>query len=68
MAIRKEKRLSPLKDKTSKRKVDDDKPDLSYEGGLDAQKDQLNEVPKNTEDWQNVKSKGETKYAQPKKT
>lgn len=68
MAIRKEKRLSPLKDKASKKEVDDNKPDLSYEGGLDAQKDQLNDVPKNTEDWQNVKGKGETKYVHPKKS
>lgn len=68
MAIRKEKRLSPLKDKASKKKADDHKPDLSNEGGADAQKEQLNEVPKNTEDWQNVKSKKETKYVSPKKS
>jgi len=66
MAIRKEKRLSPLKDKASKKKEDDDKPDLSYEAGLDPQKNQLNEVPKNTEEWQNLKNKEEAKYSHPK--
>ncbi|MDM8175550.1 MULTISPECIES: hypothetical protein [Olivibacter] len=54
MAIRKDKRLSPLKNKASKKREEEDKPDLSYEAGVDPQKDQINEVPKNTEDWQNA--------------
>ncbi|WP_134090501.1 hypothetical protein [Olivibacter sp. XZL3] len=54
MAIRKDKHLSPLKEKVSKKKEDEDKPDLSYEAGVDPQKNQINEVPKSTEDWQNA--------------
>lgn len=54
MAIRKDKRLSPLKEKASKKREDEDKPDLSYEAGVDPQKNQINEVPKSTEDWQNA--------------
>ncbi|MFC6101467.1 hypothetical protein [Olivibacter domesticus] len=61
MAIRKERRLSPLRDKPFKKKEaqkTEDKGerkdrDLSYEGGIDSQQDQLNDLPKNTEDWQN---------------
>lgn len=62
MAIRKERRLSPLKDKAFKKKeakhiekggerVDIDR---SYEAGVDPQEDQLNRIPKDTEDKQNV--------------
>lgn len=61
MAIRKERRLSPLRDKPFKKreaqKIEDKgerkDPDLSNEGGVDAQQEQLNDFPKNTEEWQN---------------
>jgi len=61
MAIRKEKRLSPLKDKKSKKKEDDHTPDLSYEAGVDAQKEQINTVPKKTEEWQNTDDENKLK-------
>lgn len=61
MAIRKEKRLSPLKDKKSKKKEDDRVPDLSYEAGIDAQKEQINTVPKKTEEWQNTDDESKLK-------
>ncbi|QNL48361.1 hypothetical protein H8S90_16360 [Olivibacter sp. SDN3] len=62
MAIRKERHLSPLKDKPFKKReakqtekggerIDVDR---SYEAGVDSQQDQLNRIPKKTEDKQNV--------------
>lgn len=54
MAIRKDKHLSPLKHKASKKKEEEDKPDLSYEAGVNPQKEQINDIPKNTENWQNT--------------
>lgn len=60
MAIRKDRHLSPLEDKTQKKKEEKKEkqgkhnPDLSYEGGVDSQQDQLNDVPKATEKKQNI--------------
>ncbi|WP_028296135.1 hypothetical protein [Olivibacter sitiensis] len=60
MAIRKERHLSPLEDKAQKKKEESKEKkgkhqaDLSYEGGVDSQQDQLNDVPKETEKKQNV--------------
>ncbi|MEH6309132.1 hypothetical protein RYH73_26005 [Olivibacter sp. CPCC 100613] len=69
MAIRKERRLSPLRDKPFKKKEEkrlkkEDKhidPDSSYEGGIDPQRDQLNDVPKKVEDRQNTDEKNKLK-------
>ncbi|GAA4792799.1 hypothetical protein GCM10023231_21230 [Olivibacter ginsenosidimutans] len=54
MAIKKGKHLSTLSNKEFQRKRNRRKANWSYEGGIDPQQDQLNEVPKNTEEWQNV--------------
>lgn len=62
MAIRKEKRLSPLEDKPLKKKEAEEKErngdrvdkEESNEGGVDPQQDQVNDFPKDIEDDQNV--------------
>lgn len=60
MAIRKDRHLSPLEDKPQKKKEEEREkqgkhnPDLSYEGGVDSQQEQLNDVPKATEEEQNT--------------
>lgn len=54
MAIKKGKHLTTLGNKEFQKKRNLYKTNWSYEGGIDPQKDQLNEVPQNTEKWQNV--------------
>jgi len=62
MAIRKDPRLSPLRDKPVKKEEAKKKtPDLSYEGGIDSQQDQLNDVPKKMEERQNTDEKNKLK-------
>jgi|GEM_PF-1095033 len=66
MAIKKGKHLSTLSDKEFKKDKNLKKANWSYEGGIDPQKDQLNEVPKRTENWQNVDDA--SKLGKPHKT
>ena len=63
MAIHKERRLSPLRDKPQKKKEEkrDKTPNLSYEGGIDPQQEQLNDVPKKIEEQQNTDRKNRLK-------
>jgi len=57
MAIKKGKHLSTLSDKEFKKKKNLHKSNWNDEAGVDPQQDQLNNVPKKTEEWQNVDEK-----------